>query len=61
MQITLILNMVNSIEDKKRISYNVSSGRQGELCGFDTNGVSRQTAHTINRNVHTGRGPSVRV
>jgi hypothetical protein len=43
----LILNMVNSIEDKKRISYNVSFGRRGELCGFDTKTKSRKKTGII--------------
>ena len=38
----LILNMLNNIEDKKRISYNVSFGNEGELSFFDTKNKSRK-------------------
>ena len=43
----LILNMVNNIEDKKRISYNVSFGSKGELSFFDTKNKSRKKAGII--------------
>ena len=43
----LIKNMLNNIETKKRISYTVSFGSNGELCNFDSKLASRRKTGII--------------
>ena len=42
-----LINMINNIENKNRISYSVSFGSNGELCNFDSKLESRKKTGII--------------